>query len=111
MADIRHKGRRALAVLCVAVALCVASGPIAVESAPPRAGEQQRAVVIGVAIIRRKQLLELLGVSNATLWAWIKEGKFPRPIDIGPNSRAWLVEEIDAHLLARKAERDRQLVE
>jgi prophage regulatory protein len=109
MAQVWHKAQRALAVLCVAIALGVASGPVAALSAPPRAEEQQTAVFAGVAIIRRKQLLELLGISNATLWNWIKQDKFPQPIDIGPNSRAWLTAEVDEYLRARTAERDQRL--
>jgi prophage regulatory protein len=62
----------------------------------------------GVRILRQKQLLEMLGISGSTLWQWIKDGQFPAPIDLGPNSRAWLQSEVDAHLLERAVERDRK---
>jgi prophage regulatory protein len=60
----------------------------------------------GVRILRQRQVLQLLGISASTLWDWVRRGKFPRPIAIGPNSRAWLGDEIDAYLLARAKERD-----
>jgi prophage regulatory protein len=61
----------------------------------------------GVRIYRRKELLELLGVSATTLYSWISEGRFPRPINLGANSVAWLQSEVDAYLEERARERDR----
>ena len=31
------------------------------------------------------------GKSTATLWRWVRDGLFPAPIRIGPNSVAWRV--------------------
>jgi prophage regulatory protein len=59
--------------------------------------------------MRRKEVLELFGVSNTTLWTWIREHKFPAPIDLGPNSRAWLADEIDELIDRRRETRDRAL--
>jgi prophage regulatory protein len=64
----------------------------------------------GVRVLRRKQLLDLLGISSTTLWDWVRTGKFPAPIDIGGgNTKLWLEEEIAAHLRAKAEERDQQL--
>ena len=63
----------------------------------------------GVRVLRRKQILEMFGISNTTLWEWVRTGKFPAPIDLGPNTRAWLAEEVDAFLLQRAKERPQQL--
>ncbi len=60
----------------------------------------------GIRVLRRKQILEQFGISNATLWTWTAAGRFPRPIDLGPNTRAWLEDEIDAVLRERMRERD-----
>jgi prophage regulatory protein len=60
----------------------------------------------GVRILRQRQVLELLGISSSTLWEWVRQNKFPKPFALGPNSRAWLGDEIDAYLLARAKERD-----
>jgi prophage regulatory protein len=70
---------------------------MSLEHSPARAG---------VRILRQRQVLELLGISSSTLWDWVKRGKFPKPIAIGPNSKAWLGDEIDAYLLACAKERD-----
>lgn len=61
----------------------------------------------GVRILRQRQVLQLLGISASTLWDWVRRGRFPAPIALGPNTRAWLQSEIDEHLLARAKERPR----
>jgi prophage regulatory protein len=63
----------------------------------------------GVLLYRRKELLELLGISATTLYAWIAAGQFPPSISLGGNSVAWLGSEIDAFIEQRRVERDRQL--
>jgi prophage regulatory protein len=57
-------------------------------------------------VLRQKQVLALLGISSSTLWAWVKAGRMPRPIELGPNSRAWLEHEIDQMVFERAKERD-----
>ena len=43
--------------------------------------------------------------NRVTLSRWIKAGRFPKPIHLGPNSIAWLVEEICAWEQKRISER------
>lgn len=40
-------------------------------------------------LISRKETLILIGISNATLWRWIKAGRFPAPLKIGKKKVAW----------------------
>lgn len=40
-------------------------------------------------LIGRKEVLMLIGISNATLWRWIKAGRFPAPLKIGKKKVAW----------------------
>jgi prophage regulatory protein len=40
-------------------------------------------------IIRRPELLRLTGLSSASLYRAIKEGRFPRPVRLGLNSVGW----------------------
>lgn len=40
-------------------------------------------------LIGRKEVLILIGISNATLWRWIKAGRFPAPLKIGNKKVAW----------------------
>ena len=37
----------------------------------------------------------LLPVSKATIWRWVKEGRFPRPKQLGPRVTAWLATDVD----------------
>jgi predicted DNA-binding transcriptional regulator AlpA len=44
----------------------------------------------------------LLPVSPATIWRWVRDGKFPKPIKLGASVTGWAVDEIDAFLAARR---------
>jgi predicted DNA-binding transcriptional regulator AlpA len=46
--------------------------------------------------------LGLIPVSKSTWWAGIKDGRYPRPVKLGPRITAWRVEDIRA-LIARDA--------
>ncbi len=41
-------------------------------------------------LLGRRAVLELLGISNSTLYRWIEAGHFPRPVRVGPNTARWL---------------------
>jgi predicted DNA-binding transcriptional regulator AlpA len=36
----------------------------------------------------------IIPVSKSTLWAWVKEGRFPPPVKLGPRCTAWRVEDV-----------------
>lgn len=40
-------------------------------------------------VLRRQVVREMLGVSNSTLHEWIKSGRFPAPLELGPRVRGW----------------------
>lgn len=44
--------------------------------------------------VRLSTVLKLIPVSVATWYRGLKSGKFPKPINLGPNSVAWRVEDI-----------------
>lgn len=47
--------------------------------------------------VRLKSILGPMGpipVSKSTWWAGIKDGRYPKPVKIGPRSTAWRVEDI-----------------
>lgn len=46
--------------------------------------------------VRQRVVLNILGISDATLWRRIKEGAYPRPVKLGPNTSAWRVKDIRA---------------
>lgn len=58
-------------------------------------------------ILRTPTVQERLGgITRSTLWRWVKAGRFPKPVQLGPQAVGWLEHEIDAWLEARAAERD-----
>ncbi len=52
-------------------------------------------------ILRLKQAKERTGLSRSTLYALIKEGKFPAPIALGARAVGWLSSDIDSWIEAR----------
>jgi prophage regulatory protein len=54
--------------------------------------------------LRPAEVLALgIAPSKPTLWRWISEGKFPKPIALGPQVRAFKRSDIDAWLTERAA--------
>lgn len=53
-------------------------------------------------VVRRAELLEVLGVSAASLYRWIADGHFPNPIKLGPNSVGWRQSEVREWLESRE---------
>jgi prophage regulatory protein len=39
--------------------------------------------------LARKTVAERLGVSAMTIWRWVRDGRFPSPIRLGPRRTAW----------------------
>ena len=39
-----------------------------------------------------------LPVSPATIWRWVREGRFPKPFKIGPATTVWDADQVDAFL-------------
>ncbi|POU13045.1 AlpA family transcriptional regulator [Acinetobacter sp. ACNIH3] len=44
----------------------------------------------------------LIPVSEKTIWCWIRDGKFPKPICLSSSIRVWKVEEIYEWLLKKE---------
>jgi len=42
-------------------------------------------------------------VAPATIWRWVKMGKFPAPVRLGPQTTAWPVATLDAWDATRSA--------
>jgi predicted DNA-binding transcriptional regulator AlpA len=74
-------------------------GQMSIEHSPAR----------GMRVLRRKQITKELGISDTTLYQWIKDGEFPAPIKLGPNTSAWLADEIEAVIRKKAAARPQQL--
>jgi prophage regulatory protein len=53
-------------------------------------------------VVRRKQLLQLIGVSCATQWRLEKAGQFPARIKLGKGSVGWHLTEVEEWLKDRE---------
>jgi prophage regulatory protein len=42
-----------------------------------------------------------LPVSPATIWRWVREGKFPKPFKLGASTTVWDAAEVDAFISSR----------
>ena len=67
-----------------------------------------RAARHGAAVLRRVQVLARLGISNTSLYSWIRAGVLPAPFGLGEGFQAvfWLESDIDRLILARAAGED-----
>ena len=50
------------------------------------------------ALLRLPQVLNLIPVSRCAWWAGCKNGRYPKPVKIGPRTTAWRAEDIKALL-------------
>ena len=57
-------------------------------------------------IIRKPELMGIIGLSDVTIWRLEKAGKFPKRIRLGGNSTGWLASEVQAWIDMKAAERE-----
>jgi len=55
-------------------------------------------------LLRMPQVLDRLPFGRSTLYARIADGRFPRPLHVGPRIAAWPESQIDAAIEAMIAE-------
>ena len=54
----------------------------------------QRDTASELAILRRRQVEQRTGLSRSTLYQYIKDGNFPKPVPLGPRAVGWLEAEV-----------------
>jgi prophage regulatory protein len=59
-----------------------------------------------VKILRLKDVIDITGLSRSTLYLYIAEGRFPKPVSLGDRCVGWVESEVHDWILARIAERD-----
>lgn len=60
------------------------------------------------ALLRKREVLCLLGMSNSTFYNRIKAGDIPPGVPIGPRMKGWPASEIEAYIQSCIAKRDGQ---
>lgn len=53
-------------------------------------------------LIRLKEISERFCIPTSTIWYWIKEGNFPKPIKMGTRFIAWRESELSEWLDAKQ---------
>ena len=54
-----------------------------------------------VQFYRLSQLKKQLSVSRSSIWAWVKNGSFPKPIKLGKKCTAWNADDVHAWVQSR----------
>ncbi|EOX6785869.1 helix-turn-helix transcriptional regulator [Pseudomonas aeruginosa] len=60
-------------------------------------------------IIRLKEVMGLTGLARSTVYKYVSEGVFPKPVSLGDRCVGWLESEVHNWILERVEERDRAL--
>jgi len=61
-----------------------------------------------LSILRRKQVEDRTGLSRSTIYLYIQENRFPKPINLGARAVGWVESEVEKWLTDRIEVRDRQ---
>jgi prophage regulatory protein len=60
------------------------------------------------AFLRRRQVEARTGLARSTIYQYIKDGVFPRPVPLGPRAVGWLESDVSEWIAGRvKIARDR----
>lgn len=59
-----------------------------------------------VRIIRLKDVIDSTGLGRSTVYKYISEGTFPKPVSLGDRCVGWVEGEVRDWILARIKERD-----
>jgi prophage regulatory protein len=57
-------------------------------------------------IIRLKEVVESTGLARSTIYKYIGEGNFPKPVSLGDRCVGWVYEEVQEWILDRIEMRD-----
>ncbi|WP_431036931.1 helix-turn-helix transcriptional regulator [Pseudomonas yamanorum] len=59
-------------------------------------------------LIRLKEVIDSTGLARSTIYKFISEGVFPKPVSLGERCVAWVEGEVHVWILNRIEERDNQ---
>ncbi|HEJ6046276.1 TPA: AlpA family transcriptional regulator [Pseudomonas aeruginosa] len=58
-------------------------------------------------VIRLQQVMEMTGLGRSTVYKYVSDNWFPKPIPLGGRSVGWLESEVNEWILDRVSERDK----
>lgn len=58
-----------------------------------------------IKFIRIKSVLSRTGLKRSTIYKYIKQGRFPKPVNISPKCAAWVESEINDWMLLKISQR------
>jgi len=59
-------------------------------------------------LIRLQQVMAITGLGRSTIYKYISDGWFPRPVPLGGRSVGWVESEVHEWIFARIEDRDTQ---
>ncbi|TLX47333.1 transcriptional regulator [Pseudoalteromonas phenolica] len=59
-------------------------------------------------LIKLSEVLNITGLSRATVYRFMSKDEFPKSVSLGANSVAWVEGEVEDWILAKVAARDEQ---
>ncbi len=62
-------------------------------------------------ILRRKEVEHRTGLSRSTIYAMMKSGEFPRPIQLSARAVGWMASDIDSWLQNRLEQTARRTIQ
>ena len=65
-------------------------------------------IPLDVELWRKPRVEDKSGLKSSRIYELVAEGKFPRPVKLGPRASAWVSTEVLAWIAERIAERDKE---
>ena len=57
-------------------------------------------------LIRLKEVMSNTGLGRSTVYKYISEGQFPKPVSLGDRAVGWVDSEVDEWIMSRIEQRD-----
>lgn len=54
-------------------------------------------------LIRLPEVMSRVGLGRSTIYRWMSEGKFPKPVQLGGHAVAWAGDEVDEWIASKLA--------
>ena len=58
-----------------------------------------------IRFVRLREVMARTGLSRSTIYVWVAEGRFPKPVPLGARSVGWIESELEEWLRDRIAAR------